>query len=161
VDNTADAVDRERARIRRQLWVFLILAVLGAYAYFEYPRFVVFTTSSQRKYDVTALRQSKQYEFTPECGIIRWSELYISYYAPVPDTIGIVQEGEDIAEYSDHLPPPITDSLLVVDQVTPIISRWLPVAMHRSIGFKRAAGRWQVTNIDWPQRGKCAGNVRK
>jgi hypothetical protein len=159
IEWTAEAIDRERRRIRRQAWVILIAIAFGVYGYCEYPRVVIVTAGSQQKYDVITVRHDVQYAFTPECGIIHWDELYIAYYAPVPDTVGIVQEGKDLAEFTDHLAQPIKDSLLVIDQVTPMVSRWLPMAVHRSIGFKRVPGRWQVTNIYWPQWGTGAAGA--
>lgn len=147
--------------MRRHAWVILIAVAFGVYTYFLYPRVVIVTAGSHQKYDVTAVRHDVQYAFTPGCGFIHWDELYIAYYAPVPDTVGIVQEGNDLTEFADHFAQPTKDSLLVIDQVTPMVGRWLPMAVHRSIGFKPVAGHWRVTNIDWLPWGTCPGNTSK
>jgi hypothetical protein len=155
---TADAIRRERQRIHRHAWIILSLVAIGVCAYYEYPRFVLVTSMSQQRYEVTVVRRDNQYSLSPERGAVHSAELYIAYYAPSPDTVGILRAGKDLAALADHLTQSTQDSLLVIDQITPMVSRWLPFAVHRTIGFKRVENRWQLTNLPWPPSGVCAGN---
>lgn len=149
-------IDAARRQMRRQAWATVAILGVGACFYAIRPTYTTVTTSSGRTYDVVQILHNSETNATVECGIHSWSELVILYYPRTHDSAGLTRDADDLTELAASASRQTGDSLLVIRQDFPVVTRWYPLWISNDVRYELVAGRWvSAADGPWPPWMRC------